>query len=496
MPAFTLELFERQAEAFLRTRTWREWQFTTGQRPGRSLVKLYDEDFPDFTSTDLWADLQAATPDDPRQQRALSGLLAAANLEGRTREFATPVTRVQASAVMRLDDADLPWRDGPARWAQLADVPLRHEIEDTWRGVLRTELNQTLERWHEALAARLKTLTDRDWLGFWSGLRGIDPGQVGGLAETVLQSTADYYGHGLSIYLAQLELPIDDVWVSDAAWAFRAPRFDINFPEPQRIPVLIRTMRDLGVELTEQLALKLDLGGALGVQTVPLDVPNEVHVLQRLTGGWQSYADSLLGLGMAEHLVHADPALRVWERWMGDETPTIGYGLLLEGLLRNPTWLVARPEFAGSEDFRAIAHLAWLYRVRGAAATTLYEQRLWANEPGGAMAAEFEESLSVATRVRHFGDEYLTLMLQSPWSTLRAPTWLRAEVFAAQVRLFLQREFDEEWWRSNRAARFIKDELWRPGRRYSAEELLGFMGFEGFDPAILAAEFEEVLRPL
>jgi len=26
--------------------------------------------------------------------------------------------------------------------------------------------------------------------------------------------------------------------------------------------------------------------------------------------------------------------------------------------------------------------------------------------------------------------------------------------------------------------------------------LLGFMGFEGFDPAILATEFEEVLRPL
>ena len=31
---------------------------------------------------------------------------------------------------------------------------------------------------------------------------------------------------------------------------------------------------------------------------------------------------------------------------------------------------------------------------------------------------------------------------------------------------------------------------------HTAEELLGFMGFEGFDPAILTAEFEQVLRPL
>ena len=112
------------------------------------------------------------------------------------------------------------------------------------------------------------------------------------------------------------------------------------------------------------------------------------------------------------------------------------------------------------------------------------------------MAAEFAESLSTATRVRHFPEQYLGVMLDAPWSTLRSATWLRAEVFAAQVKAFLQREFDEEWWRSNRAARFIKDELWRPGRRYSADELLGFMGYEGFDPSVLSAEFEEVLRPL
>ena len=84
----------------------------------------------------------------------------------------------------------------------------------------------------------------------------------------------------------------------------------------------------------------------------------------------------------------------------------------------------------------------------------------------------------------------------APWSTLSAATQLRAEIFAAQLRAFLRREFDEEWWRSERAARFIKDELWRPGRRHTAEELLGFMGLEGFDASVLAAEFEEVLRPL
>lgn len=199
---------------------------------------------------------------------------------------------------------------------------------------------------------------------------------------------------------------------------------------------------------------------------------------------------------MAEHLAHTDGSLRVWERWLGDTTPTRGYGCLLEGLVRDRTWLLQQLEYAASDDFRVIAHLEWLRRVRSAAAHARFDVRLWQAEPGGAMAADFEETLSAETRVRHFGDEYLRGLLGSPWSVFDAALRLRADVFAAQLRLFLKREFDEEWWRSGRAAYFIRDELWRPGLRHSAEELLGFMGFEGFDATVLAAEFLEVLQPL
>jgi hypothetical protein len=227
-----------------------------------------------------------------------------------------------------------------------------------------------------------------------------------------------------------------------------------------------------------------------------LEVPTDIRVLWRPVGGWQDFARTLRGLGSAEHLAHADASLRVWERWLGDPTPTTGYGYVLEGLLYDRTWLAQRLEYTASDDFRVIAHLSWLYRVRRAASTALYEQRLWQAEPGASMAAEFEESVSAATRVRHFAEEYLRVLVGSPWSALASAMHLRAQVFAAQLRLFLKREFDEEWWRSGRSARFIREELWRPGRRHSAEELLGFMGYEGFDAGILAAEFLEVLQPL
>jgi hypothetical protein len=497
VPAFALDSFERQAEAFLRARAWREWNFLSGQRQGRGMITLYDQDFPSFTSTDLWADLQAAQSEEPHQHQALSGLLAAANLEGRTRDFAVKVAGVQARATIPFEDKEIPWREAPARWTLLPEVPRRHELEENWRRVLRTDLNPVLERWQEDLRTQLTPLGTDDWLAFWSTLRGYDLTQVATLAESLLQTTADLYGDGLGVYLAQLNLPIDDARTSDLDWAFRAPRFDGVFPDRNRIPLLIRTMRDLGVELEEQPSIRLEHGPLPGVHVVATDLPSEVHVVLRLAGGWQDLARSLRGLGMAQHLVHTDPSLRVWERWLGDETPTIGYGLLLESLARDKTWLTSRLEYTSHDDYRAITHLAWLYRVRRVAATALFEQRLWQAEPGASMATDFEESLSAAVRSRQFSEEYLRLLFGAPWTTLRAATLLRAEVFAAQLRAYLRREFDEEWWRSGRAASFIKDELWRPGRRHTAEEILGFMGYaDAFDPAFLTSEFEEVLRPL
>ncbi|MDQ6670891.1 MAG: hypothetical protein M3069_09105 [Chloroflexota bacterium] len=497
MPGFALDSFERQAEAFVRARAWREWQFLSEQRPGRGLVSLYEQDFPSFTSTDLWNDLQAASPEEPRQHPALSGLLAAANLEGRTRDLAVKVTGVQARAAIAFEDKEIPWREAPARWALLPEVPRRHELEDSWRGVLRSELNPELERWQEQLRRELALLGSDDWLAFWSLHRGVDPAHTSTLAESVLQRTRDLYGDGLGIYLAQLNLPIDDARTSDLNWAFRAPRFDGMFAEQIRVPVLIRTLRDLGVELEEQPSIRLEYGPVPGIHVIATDLPGEVHVVQRLAGGWQDLARGLRGLGMAQHLVHTDPSLRVWERWLGDETPTTGYGLLLESLVRDKAWLASRIEYTSSDDYRVITHLAWLYRVRRLAATALFEQRLWQAEPGASMAADFEEALSDAVRSRQFSEEYLRVLFGGPWATLRSAMLLRAEAFAAQVRAYLRREFDEEWWRSGRAASFIKDELWRPGRRHSAEDILGFMGYpDGFDAAILSAEFEEVLRPL
>jgi hypothetical protein len=262
------------------------------------------------------------------------------------------------------------------------------------------------------------------------------------------------------------------------------------------MPTVKRALGDLGVDIEMQSALHFEAGVAPWLRYCPVDIPREVHVLSRLSGGYEDYVRSLRGLGMAQHALHTDSSVPFWQRCSGDDTPTRAYGALLEGLTRDKTWLTAQLGYLASDDYRVISTLRSLHRVRHAAANALYEQQLWQAEPGGALAADYEVRMSEALRAHHFADEFLMPLLDAPWSMLSSAVQLRAEVFAAQLRAFLVREFDEEWWRSSRAARFIVQELWRVGRRHTAEELLGYMGYEGFDPGILWAEMAEVLAPL
>jgi hypothetical protein len=106
-------------------------------------------------------------------------------------------------------------------------VPRRHELEDAWRRVVRAELNRarTLAR---SLTNAPAPLRSADWLTFWADLRGLACLRHNG--RTHLASTADVYAHRLGIYLGQLDLPLDDAWRSDLAWAMRAPPFDVAFP--------------------------------------------------------------------------------------------------------------------------------------------------------------------------------------------------------------------------------------------------------------------------
>ncbi len=495
---FDVERFEQQAEAFARARALRTWRHVAGERPSLGLGSLYEQDFPSFTSLELYADLLEAPIEDANRKRTLHGFLASPLLEGRTHDLAGRVARLTATLAVEREPEELTWRGARVAWTLAPEVSTRHAIHESWRTVTRAELNPPLERWQETLRGEPARLGGQSWSAFWSQRLGYAEDAAETHAREVLSATAETYGSALRAYFNQLDLPVDDAWTADADWAFRAPRFDLSFPTRTLMQTLARGLRDLGVDLTAQSGLRLDLeqrpNKSAEAECIPLDVPREVGVSYRPIGGYHDYERLLRAIGQAQHLLHADHTLPFAYRWLGDPATTRGYGLLLEGLLRESRWLEAHFQLPAPYDFLVIAHLAWLYRVRLSAAAALYDRMLWSTD--GASAGEYVDTIGRALRLRVFPEERFLPLLDCVWRPLRSDLDLRAEMFAAQLRRYLRSEYDEQWFRSPRAARFIREELWRPGRRHSADELLRFMGYAGFDPQVLCDEIAEVLKPV
>jgi hypothetical protein len=499
---FAIEAFERQAEAYLQSRSWRQLQMLAGNRFDLGLEQLYGEDFPDLTSFDHLADLRAAEVENPRTHRHLIALAAAALLEAHSASLAERAGLFEAAEVLTVDNADVRWRLAPERWRVLAETSQRHDLQDAWRDRLEQVASPTLDRWQaDLLALAARRLSADDLVSFWDEHRELQLTELNKQAATLLDASADQFEHVLGTYLGQLELPIDDAWRCDVDWALSAVQFDAYFPSLSLMPVVVGTLHDFGIDLEAQAGLHLDLAArgakAGGLHVVPIGVPEEIHVLARPLGGYIDYQRLLRGLGMAEHALNADRTLPFAQRWLGDPSVTLASGLLLERLTLEPEWLSERLEFTNHEDYRIVAYLAWLARIRVAAARLGFEQELWRGGPeAGGLNGDYEDAMSRALRLRPFGAERYVLLLGAPWSTLSSATWLRAELFAAQLVAYLRREFDGEWWRSPRAVRFVVEELWRPGRRHTVEELLGYMGYDGFDSSVLWGAIDEVLGPV
>ena len=104
------------------------------------------------------------------------------------------------------------------------------------------------------------------------------------------------------------------------------------------------------------------------------------------------------------------------------------------------------------------------------------------------MAERYADLFTEHLRVRYFPEEYLADVDDAFYSA----QYLRAWTFEVQLREYLKREFDEEWFHAPRAGRFLRD-LWRDGQKYTADELVKFMGYDELDPSLMLAEIEEAL---
>ena len=479
-----LTYFEREAEAFLAALAAAAYRHRAGlsATPGYRLV--FDR-HPDLWSPETYERL-GDLPIDPRQLRLLRGLVATSIAAEAASEATDRLAEAEALARVTWAGADLTLPQAALAWTNEPDRERRHALEELVRAERAKLESLRIERLARMDAAA-RELGFADAVALAGDVLHGDLAKLSAGAERWLVETRDQYEQALRDQLVHHKLDGADVWVSDLDWIFRGAEYDEIFPAWRLRPALHGTLAELGIRLEDQANVRLDLEPRPskwpGAWCAPLAVPDEVVVVLGPVGGRLDFERLLREVGWAEQYASVDRTQPLAYRRLGDEAVTVAYASLFESLPGDPVWLRWRLEAAETRDVARLAAFQRLYEARRQAVRLRFGLELLRAEEPRDLAERYVDLFDDALGVRVFAEEYLA----DGADGLAASGELRGRILAGQLRLFLQREYDEEWFRSGRAGRFLL-ERWREGRRYSADELSRFLGFDGFDLESLATE--------
>ncbi len=379
----------------------------------------------------------------------------------------------QHDTVLAVDAREIEYLRVPTELANSADRRYRIVLDNSRSSTHAAELNVirrdrfTLER------EEMANLGYLDYVGAIARLSGIDLVRLGQSAASFLTETMDMYRECLARVLAQrLGLTIDRLTRADAAWAFRADRFDAAFPADRLLETAQNQMEEMGLEISWGGRVRLDTEERPGKQArtfcVLVRVPEEVYLVTRPHGGNNDYRAFWHKLGHAMHFSSPSKDLPFESRWLGDTSVTEGFAMLWDHITLVPAWLVRYGELGKSaaKDLAFELAVQELHMVRRYAAKLTYELLLHRSNYDG-MGSEYASALTAATCFQYPEEDYLVDVDPGFY----AARYLRAWQMEAVLQVTLRERFDEDWYRNPAAGRFLR-ELMERGQEIPTDRLV------------------------
>ena len=389
-------------------------------------------------------------------------------IEGRvgslTRELDEEVARREASLVLDVDGAAIPFRAATEAQMNDADAERRAAVEAARLECTRSDLTPLrAEAWERARAEAV-ALGWRDYASMWGVLRALDLGALAEQAASYLAASADDHLREFDVELRRTAgTGLAAARRSDLPRMARTPDLDVAYPADRLVPSLEELLDGLGVDPRAQPNVHVDVEARPGKSPrafcAPVRVPAEVHLVMPPVGGRDDYSSLFHEAGHAEHYGSVDPSLPFEFRHLGDNAVTEAYAFTLEHVTEDAAWL-ARPDGAEIAE-RALVRRR--YYQRRYAAKLGYELALLGE---GATADEYARALGDATGVPWPAE----LWLEDVDEHLYVCCYLRAWALEERLRAVLRARWGERWFGEREAGAFLR-ELWREGQRRDADEL-------------------------
>ncbi|MBI3182618.1 MAG: chromosome segregation protein SMC [Myxococcales bacterium] len=426
----------------------------------------------------------ATSPEEVRALTHLKVYLVGEQLSRALAEHTEAITNLEASMTFSAEGQEYAYRDLERLLANEASAIRRKALyEGATPAVER--LSQSLWRKEERIVQVLHPF-GYTYETYGAELRQVDVDQLGALADEVLRSTED-------TYLAQLErlapkelgLPLAKLKRADFPRLFRPRGLDAHFPKDKLLSRAADTLKGLGFDPTSSSKLKIDLSESPGKVprplTVAVQVPDDVRLSIRPTGGANDQADLLHELGHAMHYALSPPGRFELSR-LGSITASEAFAFLFEDLIDDPIWLEEQTGLSGAklEQSLEAGGAQRLNGLRKAAGGLLYQIAL---HRGHASPRElYGEVMSRALGIELAAEDRARFLVDSE-DFYQSAEDLRAWVLAGQLQAQLKARFGPSWWRDARAGAFLRALF--HANALTAEEVAVRAGEAGLRPEVL-----------
>jgi hypothetical protein len=364
----------------------------------------------------------------------------------------------EQSATVQVDGRSVPYLRVPIELSNEPDRAERLALDRERARLVVNQLNPLRREWFQREHAALAGLGYPDYVAGIARLSGIDLAALSAACTAFLEATADLYREVLArLVKRRLGVPLGQLMRADTSWAFRAGDYDRGFPLEGLVDTAVRQMRDMGIDAHQSGRVRFDTDERPDKQPrafcVPVRVPDEVYLVLRPRGGHQDYRTLWHEMGHAVHFASVDPSRGFTDRWLGDNSVTEGFAMLLDHLTADPGWLSRYTELTTPQvrDLRYELLVYELYGVRRYAAKLGYELLLHGGDLSRGAAA-YAERLTKATLFQY--DEADWLVDVDP--AFYAARYLRAWQLEAAVATALVQRYDEDWYRNPRAGGFLQ----------------------------------------
>ncbi len=314
-----------------------------------------------------------------------------------------------------------------------------------------------------------------DYNSSFEAVTGISLATLAESCESFLRDTQSMWDDTLPQALKKsLGIRPSQAKRSDALALFRASEFDDAFPGNQMESVIRRNVSEMGMNATANGRIIFDVGDREGKRArafcSPVRVPEEVYLVLRPHGGQSDYNTFLHELGHALHFAYASNDYPFEFRWLGDNSVTESYAMLLDHRMQERGWLLRYSQLGTNRvaAFLRTTGFEELHFLRRYSAKFLYERALY----GGEVSWEQLPDLYVSLLSNATGFEYdpadAFVDVDPRFYSAR---YLRAWQLQSVLNEKLTTRFDNDWFRNPTAGPWMVSELFSRGQRETAEEI-------------------------